>query len=193
MDSGGGKWSLAVKAGYRHCERSEAIHWREMDCFAPLAMTGDARFVSPCPTCPISDLPCAMDQRLSSHRRLCLACSLIDARQAPMCRVAAAPPPHDGRVPPTRAPIPPTRDRRVADAFPARWRCKDPGNPVYTVNFDRRVSLCCYPSGCLSRRNPRAVRRARHDGAGRLRYGLRAVPMDRRSIGTAKIFIPSRP
>ncbi len=35
----GKNWSSAVKAGYRHCERSEAIHWREMDCFAPLAMT----------------------------------------------------------------------------------------------------------------------------------------------------------
>lgn len=118
---------------------------KELDCFAPLAMTGDARFVSPCPTCPISDLPCAMDQRLSSHRRLCLACSLIDARQGPMCRVTVASPPHDGRAPLTRTPTPPTRDRRVVDAFPARWRCKDPGSPVYTVNFDRRVALCCYP------------------------------------------------
>ncbi len=91
-----------------------------------------------------------------------------------MCRVTVASPPHDGRAPWTHAPTPPTRGRRIADAFPARWRRKDPENPVYTVNFDRRVSLCCHPSGRLSRRNPRAVRRARHDGAGGLRYGLRA-------------------
>lgn len=106
-----------------------------------------------------------------------------------MCRVAVASPAHDGRAPWTHAPTPPTRDRRVADAFPARGRCKRPGNPVYTVNFDRRVSRSCR----LSRRNRRAVRRARHDGAGRLRYGLRADPIDPRSIGTAKIFILSRP
>lgn len=162
----GKNWSSAVKARNRDCERSEAIHWREMDCSATLPMTGDARFAPSCPTCPISDLPCAMDQRLSSHRRLCLACSLIDARQAPMCRVADAPPPHDGRAPLTRTPTPPTRDRRVVDAFPARWRCKDPGNPVYTVNFGRRVAMRCYPSCRLLRLNPRAVRRARHDGAG---------------------------
>ncbi|WP_161732114.1 hypothetical protein [Sphingobium yanoikuyae] len=37
------KWSLAVKIRHRHCERSEAIHRREMDCFAALAMTGDGR------------------------------------------------------------------------------------------------------------------------------------------------------
>jgi len=168
------KWSLAVKAGYRHCERR----------------CSRRRY---CPTCPISDLPCAMDQRLSSHRRLCLACSLIDARQAPMCRVVVASPAHDGRAPLIHAPTPPTRDRFVVGAFPVRGKCKRPGNPVYTVNFDRRVALRCYQSGRLSRRNPRAVRRARHDGAGRLRYGLHVGPIDPRSIGTAKIFIPSRP
>ena len=110
-----------------------------------------------------------------------------------MCRVTDAPPPHDGRAPLTRTATPPTRDRGVVDAFPVRGKCKRPGNPVYTVNFDRRASLCCYQSCRLSRRNPRAVRRARHDGAGWLRYGLRAGPIDPRSIGTAKIFIPSRP
>ena len=164
--SNGNKWSSAVKARNRDCERSEAIHWREMDCSATLPMTGDARFAPSCPTCPISDLPCAMDQRLSPHRRLCLACSLVAARQAPMWRVTVASPAHDGSAPLTRTPTPPTRGRRVVDAFPARWRCKRPGNPVYTVNFDRRVALRCYRSGRLSRRNPRAVRRARYDGAG---------------------------
>jgi hypothetical protein len=46
MQTSGGMRREIAKSYPRHCERSEAIHCHlargKMDCFAPLAMTGEA-------------------------------------------------------------------------------------------------------------------------------------------------------
>ena len=43
--------AAGVRTGFRHCERSDAIHRAacgDMDCFAPLAMTGQCVYIQSC-------------------------------------------------------------------------------------------------------------------------------------------------